>query len=509
MPLNYSKWDQLELSDDSDIEEHPNIDKKSMIRWKQQDIHQKRADRQVRISKLKTEVALNGTLRPRIMSLLTSLTDLPPVQALSTFSNLVQQLRTSPSPDKPNTGAPNQPTYDVMLLHLLEQVTKEATDIKGPKIGEGEEDKMVARLEERLRHHNGLLDARTKECEAELEKEEKESKMKITSEGIHDGFDSGYVNPATPNPMEETKKPLKSKASSSSSAIEVLNPQASTSQISTTSPDSDAEDDELPVATPVALAFLSVPYLDFDKAFEFVQRNPTVMFESTTDALLLEAFNAEIAGDKKKARICVEKGLLVQFCRKLGKDGVRLFFQRMRQGGPGGQKAISIFLKDVTETYDRMAARVIAMNAETAQRKLDHPDEGEEQIQLVAEGGASISFNVPSGPPPETIQLEGEGTEGMDPVDVQKYLMRQWNIFDGFEERMKSALRKESLEEVNKVLGKMGLEEAEKVVGLMNEANILSFQDGGAIRDETKPKQEGGLFAGDEPEEDSDGAELD
>lgn len=43
----------------------------------------------------------------------------------------------------------------------------------------------------------------------------------------------------------------------------------------------------------------------------------------------------------------------------------------------------------------------------------------------------------------------------------------------------------------------------------MNEANILSFQDGGAIRDETKPKQEGGLFAGDEPEEDSDGAELD
>lgn len=58
MPLNYSKWDNLEvsraveapahtwsgsnadhlplfsrqLSDDSDIEEHPNIDKKSMIR---------------------------------------------------------------------------------------------------------------------------------------------------------------------------------------------------------------------------------------------------------------------------------------------------------------------------------------------------------------------------------------------------------------------------------------------------------------------------------------------
>jgi len=78
-----------------------------------------------------------------------------------------------------------------MLLHLLEQVTKEATEVKGPKIEGGDEEKMVARLEERLRHHNGLLDARTKECEVELEKEEKESKAKITSEGIHDGFDSG------------------------------------------------------------------------------------------------------------------------------------------------------------------------------------------------------------------------------------------------------------------------------------------------------------------------------
>jgi len=134
----------------------------------------------------------------------------------------------------------------------------------------------------------------------------------------------------------------------------------------------------------------------------------------------------------------------------------------MRQGGPGGKKAIEIFLKDITETYDRMAARVIAMNAENAERAAS--GEGEEQIQLVAEGGASISFNIPDGPPPETIQLEGEGTEGMDPVEVQKYLMRRWVIFDGFEEKMKSALKKESLEEVNKVLGKMGLEEAEAAV---------------------------------------------
>ena len=36
----------------------------------------------------------------------------------------------------------------------------------------------------------------------------------------------------------------------------------------------------------------------------------------------------------------------------------------MRQGGPGGKKAIDIFLRDVNETYDRMEKRVVEMAAE-------------------------------------------------------------------------------------------------------------------------------------------------
>lgn len=137
----------------------------------------------------------------------------------------------------------------------------------------------------------------------------------------------------------------------------------------------------------------------------------------------------------------------------------------MRQGGPGGKKAIDIFLRDVNETYDRMEKRVVEMAAETAARKASGEEpEGEEQIQLVAEGDATISFNIPDGPPPETITLEGEGTEGMDPVEVWKYLMRRWEIFEGLGEEMKSAVKGETLEGVNKVLAKMGLEQAEEAV---------------------------------------------
>lgn len=73
MPLDYSKWDALELSDDSDIEVHPNVDKRSFIRAKQNQIHQERLSRKHRITTLKYERVINDGLLARIDALLKSL----------------------------------------------------------------------------------------------------------------------------------------------------------------------------------------------------------------------------------------------------------------------------------------------------------------------------------------------------------------------------------------------------------------------------------------------------
>lgn len=64
--LNYSKWDNLELSDDSDVEVHPNVDKKSFIRWKQQDIHEKREIQKQQLEALKAESKINDLLKPML-----------------------------------------------------------------------------------------------------------------------------------------------------------------------------------------------------------------------------------------------------------------------------------------------------------------------------------------------------------------------------------------------------------------------------------------------------------
>ena len=64
--LNYSKWDNLELSDDSDVEVHPNVDKKSFIRWKQRDIHEKREVRKMEYAALHKELENNEALLPKL-----------------------------------------------------------------------------------------------------------------------------------------------------------------------------------------------------------------------------------------------------------------------------------------------------------------------------------------------------------------------------------------------------------------------------------------------------------
>ncbi|RKP14258.1 hypothetical protein BJ684DRAFT_8857 [Piptocephalis cylindrospora] len=69
MVLDYSRFDNLELSDDEDIEVHPNIDKASWVRFKQQEIHAERAKRRERIEEIAADLQLSEVLQPRLLGL--------------------------------------------------------------------------------------------------------------------------------------------------------------------------------------------------------------------------------------------------------------------------------------------------------------------------------------------------------------------------------------------------------------------------------------------------------
>ncbi len=148
----------------------------------------------------------------------------------------------------------------------------------------------------------------------------------------------------------------------------------------------------------------------------------------------------------------------------------------------GQKQAIDLFLNDVEGTYALVVKRAKINREEKARQAAVG---GVETIQLVSENPDTvISFNVPDGPPPENIILEGPGAEGLDPEEVRKSLQARWDIYQGFEEKLQKALQSNSLEKINKVLAKMTVPEAENVVELLQISGILHFAEGG-IRDET------------------------
>ncbi|KAL5482910.1 CDC37_3 [Sanghuangporus weigelae] len=491
MPLNYSKWDKLEVSDDSDIEGHPNVDHRSLVAWKQRDIREKRAARNAKIEQLKAEIACNEILLPRLRTITEEVHGAPDGPAH--FSSIVERLKTNPSPDAPPSKAPKKITYDEMILSLLLKVFEEAKE-KGLTTAGGEnEERLRECLVASLKGHVSKLGDETERLKKELEKEEAEKLKKITSEDIHEGFESHYAPPIPePEPVKGAHKHGKKKVETKTD-IEVINPKgvehaqvaALASQSTPAGPSSsssaaaatkeDDEDEEVPEMTPSLEAFSHLPLRGYEESFHFIQEHRDVYVPGASDALLVAGFRAEREGRHAYAKQCVHQALLIQYCEQLGTDGVRLFFKRMTAGDPRVER---VFQTDVENTYKHVKSRAEATNAE-----MDRSGEG--QIQLVAEGdGTQISFVVPDGPPPEHLELEGPGTENLDIEQVRRVLQMRWDVFNGFRDDLKEALKSQKLEEVNKVLASMTVEEAEKVVQLLDQSGILSFAEGG-IRDET------------------------
>jgi len=484
MPLNYSKWDQLELSDDSDIEGHPNVDKRSLIRWKQRDIHEKRETRKHKIEAFNAEIACNDVLRPRLFRIEQRIAGATPTAAgdlaedadagkslvgLTFFQYLVDRLQSNPSPAAPPTNAKNQPTYDAMILSLLLQIFASVKDLP--------QDEQEKAIMDGIKKHIVQLADHTKQLQADLEEEIKEQKKHITSDDIHEGWESKYIPPKpTPPPIKNAIADTTPIPKTTTTTYEVLNPVASSSNALPPDADVDEEQEDLPELTPSLARFSRLPLWDYSQSFAFIQSNRDVVVPGASDALLVAAFQAESDERSKYAKQCVHQSLLLQYCDKLGRDGVHVFFQKMISGD---KRAIPIFVKDVEDTYAHLVTRVAATAAEASSTSQ------KERIQLVPENpDSTISFNVPDGPPPEELVLEGPGMEDLDIEEVRKALMMRWTVFEGFSEALKDALRVGTLEGVNKVLGEMDVAEAEDVVSKLDLVGIMSFAEGG-VRDET------------------------
>ena len=324
----------------------------------QRNIHEKREIRKQKISTLEAQIACNKVLLPRITEIANHLSREP---ATVYFNNLISKLQANPSKDCPPGNDPNKldHTYDGMLLSLLKMVTEKAKQRveEAGLVGEaGKQERLEGELQNEMQMHVKQLTETIAKDQQELEDEDAERRKKITMEDLHDGFDSKvkykklysgyhqlshsslqYVPPkAEPAPVPvkgASDKKGKGKEKEKITAVEVLNPgaveatQSDNKPAESTTPEDD-DDEGLPEMTPSLVEFSKIRLWEFEKSFEFIQQHRDVYVPGAPDALFIAAFKAQSDGKKAYAKQCIHQSLLLQYCEKLGKDGVGVFFKK-------------------------------------------------------------------------------------------------------------------------------------------------------------------------------------
>ncbi|RIB28816.1 hypothetical protein C2G38_1951273 [Gigaspora rosea] len=470
MPIDYSKWDKLELSDDDDFECHPNVDKASFIRWKQADIHQKREERRQKIQFLKQKIDQHNVLISRIDDMikqiekngveafLKSINDLreanSKIESESTKNNENNENNENndndESMDQEDNKGPKYPTFDQMMAILFDKIKSEIDNDSPEEVG----DELIRKLKE----HHGKLIKEQKDAKKELEKEELEAKKKITMDDLHTGINSSVTKKPEPPKTKKTKK--------KEQTIEVLNPDAKLKSLESDEGEEADDDDEELVTSDLAKEFAAIK--NYDDSYKFITNYPEVVEQEISDQILGEAFRAQLKGKEKYAKQCVHQGWLLQYCQKLGKDGVTLFFRRITSPDP---QAREVFIKDVNETYERIRERCKVMNAEKTQR----PQKAQvEQIQIeVTDPNTSLNVRVP----------DANSEDEQEKARYQTFL----KLPENFQEALKTG----ELTKINKVLGAMTVEEAEHVLEICGEADVLSLEGGiiDATQGQTIPGQ--------------------
>lgn len=348
-----------------------------------------------------------------------------------------------PRPDGVHSQEKEVPTYSKMLAVLIDQVKE--------KLNKDHSDNRFDAYLTELKSHKTKIEDLQEKLQVELDTLERESSRMITSESYHTGFESSIISKPDPKPVSKRE---------TSHNVEVLNPHVLAERNDSLTSGANADIDEVAAndddveTSELAKEFSQIKTNDYKAALQFIYARPEIVAEKETDGLLVMAFNFCLKNEDDDARRCTHHGLLLQYCRALGRDGVGIFFKRITTPGHQAQK---VFYDDVNSTFARMKGRAIEIQKQRAQEAADGTS-GVETIQLHAvDPGTSINIQVPK-------------KNSEDPSDIEAR-----KIFEEFPPSLQRALESGSLDEVNKVLEKMSVNEAEEIVNQLGKVRTLNI----------------------------------
>lgn len=474
MPIDYSKWDKIELSDDSDVEVHPNVDKRSFIRWKQRDIHEKRQQRNLEIKSILVQLTMYAKLNERVDYLMKNLANEEWLDEGVVGKKLNEQFDKKEKFDyealklaKGNSlrkglqdlhfdkeEFDNMVPYNEMIEDLVTQAKEDHPELVLPS------ENFVEHIKEHRNKIDDILSKKTGKLDVLLQ----EKSSLISSEDVHTGFDRSFMN------RDKEESALKSNAAApqkeKESTMEVINSPGA--QENKTQGERDILD-ELTVL-PETAKFGEIPISDLSGSAEYMIRNTKICTEQQKDALIMTAFDHQLQGRLDLTKKVIHQSLLLQYVAQLvgpkpNKDqtirAIKLFFTKISDSSSPARMA---FEQDVENTFNHIKGRCEVIKQEQA-TKNEGSEEEEAQIQLKElDENTELQVNIPE-----------QGTA-------------EYTIFSTkLSPEMQQAINSKSLDQINEVLGKMKVPEAEEVLAIFQECGIISIN--GYLENENEFKE--------------------
>ncbi|KAJ1665489.1 hsp90 co-chaperone Cdc37 [Coemansia sp. RSA 1813] len=472
MPIDYSKWDNLELSDDSDVEIHPNIERGTFLRLRQKKIREERENRRMRKEKGEILVSMNKDLIESVTSLrdrVASADEPTMAEIASQWEKDIQVAREykekRDAAAKDGKEELSQPSDEEMMAALKARISDDL--LKDAAKLDSLEEKRSAYVVQ-LNTHIEKLNKNLREAEKDLEEVNHELAKHIDPEAItHEGFSHSIVSNAS---SSGSKKPEAKKETQAVTTDEILNP-GSVGKFNTQAPASAAADtsDEIDENGDLKLdndakKFASISSMS--DSMDFILKNLSIVNSVKSDQILGHAFTLELAGRKKLSKQYVRQSLILTYILQMGSSGVNVFFSRIGSKG----KPQDMFEADVESRYKHIQQRCKVIQSESAQDEDNEPEV--ESIQLQCDDpNAPIRISVPD-----------ESSDGQEEK-------ARIELFHQLPEDFRNALKEGTIDAINKVLAVTPGPEAERILAVCGEGGFLGI-DGEVLVDPTEKQNE-------------------
>ncbi|KAJ2498749.1 hsp90 co-chaperone Cdc37 [Coemansia sp. RSA 2052] len=449
MPIDYSKWDNLELSDDSDVEAHPNIEKGTFVRLRQRKIREDRENRRIRHERIDATIAMNQRLIHRLTAIRSNMANTIDLQQLTSDLDrdiaLAKQRNTKQDEEeggKVSAAAPPSESdmVNALMARIHDDLVNSAVAIDTP---EKRRDAYVAQLDQ----HLGKLDQAMRELERELNDVKREEAKHISPDSImHAGFDRSFVTPGSSSSAAGPSKPAAT-TKQTVTTDEVLNP-ASVGKHADEDSSNDVDDNGDLKLDDDARAFADIKGMS--NSMDYIHKNLAVVSDKKADQILGHAFTLELAGKHALSKQYVRQSLILTYILQMGASGVNVFFSRV---GAKGQ-AQDMFEKDVEARYKHIVGRCEIMRSE------GNGSDEEEQQQVES---IQLQCDDPNAPIRMSVPDESDDAEDSERLE----------LFGQLPADMQGALRVGTLEAVNKVLAGVSGSEAERLLSVCGQGGFL------------------------------------